>query len=83
MLSCVNNSPSAVSSVGSRIPRSELSESEIRLRFIEITWGQELAWDIRNVPTAAFDAKMALAAVKELELKTVIALASRLMQGQA
>ena len=36
----------------------------------------------RNVPTAAFDAKMALAAVKELELKTVIALASRLMQGQ-
>ena len=37
----------------------------------------------RNVPTAAFDAKMALAAVKELELKTVIALASRLMQGQS
>ena len=37
----------------------------------------------QNVPTAAFDAKMALAAVKELELKTVIALASRLMQGQS
>jgi hypothetical protein len=37
-----------VPSVGSRIPRSELSESEIRLRFIEITWGPELARDVRR-----------------------------------